>query len=257
MVALMTCFKLIVEYDGTDYAGWQRQKDQATIQGELERAIQRIVGSPVTVHGSGRTDAGVHALGQVGHFLCATRLGPQEIQRALNALLPPAIAVLDCARVPESFHARYDAAGKRYRYCIINRPVRPAVGRRYAWHIRKPLNLPVMTDALSHLKGTHDFKAFEGAGSPKHHTIRTVSSATLDRDTSGTVTLDISANGFLRFMVRNIVGTLAAVGLGTLTSDGVKAILDSRDRSRAGATAPPHGLFLVAVDYSPRADGTL
>ncbi|MGD9016928.1 MAG: tRNA pseudouridine(38-40) synthase TruA [Desulfobacterales bacterium] len=250
METVTKCFKLTVEYDGTEYAGWQRQKDQATIQGELEGAIQTIVGSQVTVHGSGRTDAGVHALGQVGHFHCATRLGPQEIQRALNALLPMDIAVLDCARVPDSFHARYDAAGKRYRYRIANRAVRPAVGRRYAWHIRKPLNLPAMKAALSYLQGTHDFKAFEGAGSPRHHTVRTVYYAAIDRDAHGTVTLDICANGFLRFMVRNIVGTLADVGLETLTSGGIKAILDSRDRSRAGATAPPHGLFLIEVDYA-------
>lgn len=248
----MKCFKITVEYDGTDYFGWQRQKTAPTIQGAIETAIRRIIGRPVTVHGSGRTDAGVHALGQVAHFHCETRLDAPTLHRALNALLPADIAVRRCETAPDAFHARFDAIGKTYRYCIDNRPVRPAVGRRYAWHIWKPLDTNAMQKTLAHIRGTYDFKAFEGTGSPRRHTVRTVFEAALHKRADRGLVFEIRANGFLKFMVRNITGTLVYVGLGKLSPDDVARILASGDRRQAGVTAPPHGLFLVAVDYDER-----
>lgn len=250
----MKNFKLILEYDGTAYFGWQRQKKERTIQGEIETAIQGVIGEKTTVHGSGRTDAGVHALGQTANFLCRTRLNSEEMHRALNALLPKDISVRGCEPVPETFHARFDAIGKTYRYCIDNRPVRPAVGRQYAWHISSPLDLTAIQKALPHIRGTQDFKAFEGAGSPRDHTVRTVSRASIQRDNNGQVEFEISANGFLRFMVRNLVGTLVDVGLGKRTPDDVKDIREAQDRGRAGITAPPHGLFLMNVEYDAGKD---
>ncbi|MFZ7125914.1 MAG: tRNA pseudouridine(38-40) synthase TruA [Desulfobacterales bacterium] len=245
----MKNFKLIVEYDGTAYAGWQRQKSDPTIQGAIEKAVHRISRQRVTVHGSGRTDAGVHALGQTAHFECATRLDAAVLQKALNALLPKDIVIRDCAEAPKTFHARFDARAKTYRYRIDNRSTRPAIGRGYAWHIRKPLDLAAMAAALPHIRGTHDFKAFEGSGSPRSHTIRTVNRADLETGENGRVVFEVNANGFLRFMVRNLTGTLVEVGLGKLEPDEVGRILFSGDRRQAGATAPPHGLFLVEVQY--------
>ncbi len=242
-------FKILLEYDGTGYSGWQRQKDRPTVQGEVEAAVRRITGHHAAVHGSGRTDAGVHALGQVAHFRCRTRLDGATIGRALNAVLPPDIAVRACDRAPDTFHARYDTSAKTYRYRIDNRAVRPAVGRQYAWHLRRSLDREAMHRALPHITGTRDFKAFEATGSPRSHTVRTVTAAELLPEGDGCLRLEITADGFLKFMVRNIVGTLAEVGLGRRTSGSVAAVLDSGDRRRAGPTAPAHGLFLVRVFY--------
>ncbi len=242
-------FKLTIEYDGTTYFGWQRQVDPNTVQGTIERAVETLTGQPAILTGSGRTDAGVHAMGQVANVHVDTRLSPTVIRRALNALLPRDIAVLSCEEVPADFHARFDAIGKHYRYRIVNRPVAPAVGRQYAWHIPRTLNMQRMTAALAHLTGVHDFKAFEGAGSPRAHTVRNVRHATFDPAPPDEVHFSIEADGFLRHMVRNIVGTLVDVGLERLSPDDVAHIRASGDRRRAGATAPAQGLFLVAVHY--------
>ena len=246
--------KIIVEYDGSAYHGWQRQKSDPTIQGEIEKALAIIGGSPVAVTGSGRTDAGVHALGQCAHFTWKKPLPPQDLQRALNALLPDDIVIAHCHRVPDAFHARYDARGKAYRYRILNRPTAAAIGRQYLWHIRKPLWVPAMTQALDSLVGTHDFKAFEGAGSPRAHTERTIFSAGIREEKDGVMAVDVEGSGFLRFMVRNIVGTLVEVGLGKRSVAQFKDLLVSRDRSLAGATAPARGLCLMRVDYGPAID---
>jgi tRNA pseudouridine38-40 synthase len=242
-------FKLIVEYDGSAFHGWQRQKRDRTVQETLEEALLRMTGEKVTVVGSGRTDAGVHALGQVAGFTTTTRLNAETFLNGLNSLLPDDVVVHACDRMPDTFHARFDARSKHYRYHILNRPIAPAIGRRYAWHIRKPLEVAAMAAAADLLLGTHDFKAFEGAGSPRAHTIRTITESTLSRKPDGTLTYDIRADGFLRFMVRNIMGTLVEVGLGKRSAADVDATLKSRDRSRAGATAPPQGLFLIDVTY--------
>lgn len=241
-------FKLVIEYDGSAYCGWQRQPDRPSIQGTLESVLGRMTRSSVTLHGSGRTDAGVHAMGQTAHFHSDTRLTVEELLKGINSLLPGDIAVRSCHAVPSGFHARYDAAWKLYRYRICNQPVRRAVGRQYAWQIYRPLDLPAMVRAAGHLAGRHDFKSFESSGSPRSHTVREVIEAAWK--TSGEhLEFDIRANGFLRGMVRNIVGALVAVGLGQLKADGLPELLQAADRRQAPAPAPPQGLFLTRVQY--------
>lgn len=242
-------FRIVVEYDGTAYHGWQRQKQDPSIQGALEQALARMTGQSLTVNGSGRTDAGVHALGQVANFRCRTRLGPLELLKGLNSLLPADIAIRACDSVPLDFHARFDARWKCYQYRILNRPVRPALDRHRVWHIYRPLDLAAMRAALPHIIGTHDFRAFENTGSPRSTTVRTVRQADLRRQGDGGLIFEVSANGFLKFMVRNLMGTLVAVGLGRLASQEVEVIRQSGDRRRAGAAAPPEGLYLLHVTY--------
>ncbi len=242
-------FKLIIEYDGTDYCGWQRQKNDPSIQGAIEAVLTRITRAAVTLHGSGRTDAGVHAIGQCAHFSCATRLSSEELHKGMNSLLPRAIAIQTCEEVGPDFHARFKVRHKTYHYRILNRPQKAAINRQYAWHIRRPLDLAAMNAGSRHLVGRHDFKAFEATGSPRPHTVRHVMAARWQRSEAHHLVFEIRADGFLKFMVRNIVGTLVAAGMGKITPDAVKTILASGDRRRAAATAPPHGLFLVQVSY--------
>ena len=243
-------FKLLIEYDGTAYSGWQRQSKESTVQGTIEAAIHTMTRQSVALIGSGRTDAGVHAVGQVANFQVETALTPDVFLRGLNSLVPDDIVIRACERVDESFHARYDARSKIYEYRILNRPIRSALGRHYAWHISKPLDLEAMKTAMLFLLGEHDFSAFQGIGSDPSHAVRTVTDARLsDRAEDGHVVFAIEATGFLRHMVRNIVGTLVDVGLGRTSPEGFKDILLSRDRGRAGITAPAQGLFLIEVKY--------
>ncbi|MGE5258683.1 MAG: tRNA pseudouridine(38-40) synthase TruA [Hyphomicrobiales bacterium] len=250
----MRNFRLIIEYDGTNYSGWQRQAQEPTVQAEIERALAVMTRSTVTVTGAGRTDAGVHALGQAANFRCDTRLEPEAILRGLNSLLPGDIAIRDCRRMPEGFHARFDAKSKVYHYRILNRAARAAVGRDYAWFIHRPLNLAAMRRATADLVGRHDFKAFESTGSPRAHTLRNVETADWVEGEDHCLVFRIEADGFLRGMVRNIVGTLVAVGLGRLAPGDIRVIMDARDRKRAGAAAPARGLFLMSVRYEPAPD---
>jgi len=246
----MKNFKLIIEYDGTNYHGWQRQAAEPTVQAEIEQALSAMTRSDITLIGAGRTDAGVHALGQAAHFRCETRLDPEAILKGLNSLLPPEIVICDCRLVAEDFHARFDAQSKIYRYRILNRAARAAVGRSYSWFIHRPLDVRAMQQAAQFIVGRHDFKAFESSGSPRAHTVRHVLAAEwIEAQEQGLLTFQIEADGFLRCMVRNIVGTLVATGLGKIPPADVATILASRDRRRAGATAPPQGLFMVAVNY--------
>ncbi|MBW2591513.1 MAG: tRNA pseudouridine(38-40) synthase TruA, partial [Deltaproteobacteria bacterium] len=240
---------------GTHYHGWQRQLTDRTVQGDIERALCKICNEKITLIGSGRTDAGVHALGQTANFRSRSRLGADDFQRALNSLLGSDIVIRTCEVVAESFHARFDARSKIYNYRILNRKVPMAIGHRYAWFIPLDLDLLAMQSAMVHLKGEHDFKAFEGTGSPRAHTVRNIYRIGLIEKKEGYLIFDIQANGFLRYMVRNIVGTLVDVGLGKTGADDVKNILMSRDRSRAGATAPPKGLFLMHVCYDQPYEG--
>lgn len=242
-------FRIIIEYDGTNCHGWQVQAKERTVQGELQRALEIMTGQPVVVHGSGRTDAGVHALAQVASFECDTRIPAQAFQKGLNSLLDEDIVIHACEEVPADFHARFSAQGKTYNYRIINQPLRPVIGRQYAWYIRKPLDIEAMQKAADYLYGEHDFKAFEGIGSPRAHTVRHITLADFEKGDDGLLVFRIQANGFLRYMVRNIVGTLAEVGIGKLTPEAFRAILESKDRAQAGATAPPQGLFLMHVNY--------
>jgi len=241
--------KLVIEYDGTAYHGWQRQAADRSIQAEIEKALAVMTRQEVSLAASGRTDAGVHALGQVAHFTCETAITSEEFLKGLNSLLPDDIVIKSCEKMPADFHARYDARRKTYRYRILNRPVPTAVDKRFVWHVRKKLDLDAMQTAAAYVVGEHDFKAFEGTGSPRSSTLRTIYKAQLSAASAGHLVFEIEGDGFLRYMVRNIVGTLVEVGRGKLTSGDFKTILESRDREQAGATAPPQGLFLVKVDY--------
>ena len=242
-------FKLVIEYDGTAYHGWQRQPNGTSIQETIENALNTMTRGQIRLTGSGRTDAGVHALGQVANFTCDTTISAVAFQKGLNSLLPADIVIHDCCEVDAAFHARYDARAKWYRYSIHNSPVPAAVGRQYAWWIRAPLDTHAMSAAARHLIGEKDFKAFEGAGSPRSHTIRTVTQATVHADSHGRILFDIRANGFLRYMVRNIVGTLTAVGTGALSPDDIPDIVASKNREMAPPTAPALGLCLIEVAY--------
>ena len=242
-------FKLILEYDGSAFCGWQRQKNERTIQGEIEKALTRMTGQKIVLTASGRTDAGVHALGQVANFHCETRLSALIFQKGLNSLISDDIVIKRCEEVPETFNARFDVKSKTYRYTILNRSIPAAIGRQYAWFIPKELDTDATQSAIRHIIGPHNFKAFEGAGSPRSSSTRHVLRAELFLSQPDYLVFEIEANGFLRFMVRNIVGTLVDVGLNKITAADFKDILLSKDRSRAGMTAPPQGLFLVQVKY--------
>ena len=242
-------FKLVIEYDGTAYHGWQRQKSDRSIQAEIEKALTVMTRQAITLSASGRTDAGVHALGQAAHFTCETTIEPEAFHLGLNSLLPDDIVIKTCKRAPDTFHARYDARRKTYRYRILNRRVPTAVDNRYVWHIRQELRIGAMQAAAAQVVGEHDFKAFEGTGSPRTSTVRTIFNARLTQEPEGYLVFEIEGDGFLRYMVRNIIGTLVEVGRGKITPKDFNAILESRDRDRAGATAPPQGLFLVSVEY--------
>lgn len=244
-------FKITLEYDGSKFHGWQRQKHDRTIQAEIESVLEHIIGHQIAVIGSGRTDSGVHALEQVANFRCDTRLAAVDIQKALNSLLPNSIVVIKCRQIDMNFHARYDAKSKTYRYQILNYRVPKAIGRQYAWHIRHPLDKDAMNTAAEVLIGRHNFSAFEGAGSPRSHSVRHILWTAFIRDYKQPdyLIFEIEANGFLRFMVRNIVGTLVKVGCGKMDLESFTDVFRSQDRRQAGATAPPHGLFLVKVSY--------
>jgi tRNA pseudouridine38-40 synthase len=244
-----TNIKLVIEYDGTRYHGWQRQPNGISIQEEIERAAGTILSQKISLIGSGRTDAGVHAVGQTANFHCRTHVAVPDLHKGLNSLLPDDIVIRECTPAPPDFHARFDAKGKVYCYSILNRPLPAAIGRGYYWWIKEPLDLSAMQEAAVHILGENDFKSFEGTGSPRAHTVRHVTSARWDSDPSGSLCLTIEANGFLRYMVRNIVGTLVLVGRKKITTDQFNEIMASRDRNRAGPTAPAQGLCLIAVKY--------
>jgi tRNA pseudouridine38-40 synthase len=248
----MRILKLIIEYDGTDYVGWQRQPVGRSIQGLLEDALAAFEGGPVTVHGAGRTDAGVHALGQVASVAVTATHDTDAFQRGLNAVLPLDVRVTDVTDAPAGFHARFSAVAKTYEYRIVNASFVSAFQHRFAWHVAGRLDAGKMRAAAATLAGTHDFAAFQGAGTAVHSTVRTIHRIAV-RDGGGfdrPLVVEVEGDGFLRHMVRNIAGTLVEVGFGRWPVDRVFAILESRDRMLAGPTAPPAGLFLVEVRYS-------
>jgi tRNA pseudouridine38-40 synthase len=245
----MEHFRIIVEYDGTAYHGWQRQKADRTIQGEIEKALTAMTGKPVSLAGSGRTDAGVHAMGQTASFSSDAGLSPDIYLKGLNSLLPDDILVRVCESMDPAFHARYDARSKLYQYRILNRDRHSILERHYVWHIRQKLNVAAMQKAATYFVGEHDFKAFEGTGSPRTSTVRHVLRAGIRQTRDNQILFDIEADGFLRYMVRNIVGTLVEAGNGKIPASDVKKILLSKDRNQAGPTAPAKGLFLMQVNY--------
>jgi tRNA pseudouridine38-40 synthase len=245
----MANFKLIIEYDGTAYHGWQIQADKPTIQETLEAALSFMTKERVHVIGSGRTDAGVHALGQAANFHTTAKISPRSFQAGLNSLLPDDIVIRSCEAVDDAFHARFNALCKTYQYRIRNRLTPSAIGRQYEWFIRKKLDVAAMNSAVTLIIGTHDFKSFEGTGSPREHTIRTIRQAVVSEGENGRILIDITADGFLRYMVRNIIGTLVDVGLAKISLEDFKNIVDAKNRNVAGMTAPPQGLFLMSVEY--------
>jgi tRNA pseudouridine38-40 synthase len=252
----MRTLKLVLEYDGFDYCGWQLQAEAPTLQGVIEAALEKIFGERVRIHGAGRTDAKVHALGQVASFRCPSAIPTSALQRALNSLLPRDVVVHEVQDVPADFQARFSALGKVYVYRILNRPIRAPSRLRYAWHIPQVLDLPAVALAAPCLQGTHDFKSFQATGSEVKTTERTLMELTATRE-GDEIVISCTANGFLRHMVRNIVGTLVEVGRGARPPADVKRILDGRDRQLAGATAPPQGLCLVRVMYPSREQASI
>jgi tRNA pseudouridine38-40 synthase len=252
-------FKITLAYDGTEFVGWQRQPSGTSIQGLLEEALRELDGRDVAVTGAGRTDAGVHALGQVASFALDRAIDAPVLVRALNPRLPETVRVWSACGVAPAFNARFDARAKRYRYRISNGPVVSPFDRNYLWHITGPLDRGAMADAARRLEGRHDFAAFQGAGSDVATTERTIMKSRIETTEdaedaeekcgNALITYDVIADGFLRHMVRTIVGTLVDVGRGRRTPDSIDAVLASRNRSAAGPTAPACGLFLVAVEY--------
>jgi tRNA pseudouridine38-40 synthase len=240
--------KLVLEYDGTAYHGWQRQRGQPTVQQGIEDVLRKVTGERISLIGAGRTDAGVHALGQVASFKTGSRLSAADFQRALNGLLPPDIVVREAQETPPEFHARYSARAKRYEYRILNQELPQAVGRHYHWHLPGRLSLARMRRCLGLLRGRHDFSSFQSTGSPVASPVRHMMDCGARRE-GELVVLWFEADGFLRKMVRALVATLVEVGLGRLSVEEFAEVLAARNRARAAATAPPGGLFLVRVDY--------
>ena len=243
--------KLTVAYDGTAYAGWQIQPSNPTIQGTLMDAWQAITGEVVTLTASGRTDAGVHALGQVVGLATASELACERLRQGLNAKLPEDIVVTEVTSAPPGFHATHDALRKMYRYQIHNSRVRPLIDRRYRWHLPQELDVAAMREAGAILVGRHDFACFETTGSERSSTVRTLTKVEVGQGgTAGElIDIDVEGDGFLYNMVRGIVGTLYEVGRGAREPSWVAEVLAGRDRKKAGPNAPAHGLVLMRVDY--------
>lgn len=240
--------KLILTYDGTDFFGWQIQPGRRTVQGELKKAIHTMTGEDTNIIGAGRTDAGAHAIGQVANFETNSKIPACAFQRGLNSLLPDDIVVLGCQEVPPDFHARYSAKKKAYRYIVLNRPLPDPLKRNYVWHVKNPLDIKAMNESCRRIIGEHDFSSFMASGSNVKTTCRTVYRASWKREGELHI-FEIEANGFLRHMVRNIVGTIVCVGLRKIRPAEIDTILAKKDRSAAASTAPAQGLYLISVTY--------
>jgi tRNA pseudouridine38-40 synthase len=242
--------KLVLEYDGTNYHGWQSQagSGRPTIQDTLEQALKTLTKSDCKTYSSGRTDAGVHAFGHVANFKTESSIPAEAWAPAINHLLPGDIRVLASGEVPEDFHSRYNALSKVYRYRLLCRPEPTALYRNYAWHISAPLNLGKMRQAASRLLGKHDFSTFRGSGCGAKTPVRTLKRADI-RKKEDFIEIWLEADSFLQYMVRNITGTLVEAGLGRFSPDDVERMLNSCDRTLAGRTAPPQGLYLIEVHY--------
>ena len=245
----MRNIKLTISYDGTDFSGWQRQPKLRTIQQVLEDAIAHITGSKPNCSANGRTDAGVHAIGQVVHFLTPSRHSPQIFVKGLNATLPRDVRVLAAEEMPQSFHATLDSRSKRYRYVMDNRPISDPFLLRYAWHVYPHLDADRMNLAAQALKGRHDFHSYETNWPNRTSSVRTIFDIEVVRH-GDLVHLEVEADGFLYNMVRAITGTLSLVGSGHRPESFPGDALLAEDRSEAGPTAPPHGLYLLRVHYS-------
>ncbi|RJR43026.1 MAG: tRNA pseudouridine(38-40) synthase TruA [Deltaproteobacteria bacterium] len=245
----MRNIRLLLEYEGAAYHGWQRQKNALSIQEVLETALAKLTGEALRVHGSGRTDAGVHARGQVANFHTTSHIPLKAFYAGLNSLLPRDLAVLEAVEAPGDFHARKSARAKTYEYRILNRKESSPLNRRYAWLVRQTLNLEDMAQAAAMLLGEHDFSAFRASGGAPGHAVREVFNAAWQPEAEGHLRFSITATGFLRGMVRSLVGTMVEIGLGKRPPEDLAGLLKSGDRAGAGPTAPAQGLFLVEVLY--------
>lgn len=245
----MRNIKLIIEYDGTDFAGWQAQKNQRTVQETIEKELRVILGEKVNLAGSGRTDSGVHAKALVANFKTKSSLPPDKIKKALNARLPKDTAIIDAQSAPMNFNARFSAKSKVYRYTINNGPSRTAINRQYVCRLPYRLDVNLMKKEAAVLVGRKNFKSFHASGRKLENFKRLLKRIDIKKDKNGFITIDIEADGFLYNMVRNIVGTLVEVGRGKLPAGSTKKILSSKNRQCAGPTMPAKGLCLLEVKY--------
>lgn len=240
--------RLTLEYDGTNYCGWQKQPNALSIQETLEKAISRVVKEDVSVTGSGRTDSNVHAMGQVANFYTVSKIPSDKFVMAINSMLPKDIAVRESKQVNLDFHSRYDAIGKEYKYLIYNSKVRSPLKKDYSYHVNYKLDREAMKDALYYFIGEHDFSGFMSTGSSIKGTVRTITHAEFV-DNGEMIEITLRGTGFLYNMVRIIVGTLVDVGIGKIDKDSIVEIIESKERKQAGHTAPPEGLYLSQVFY--------
>ena len=244
----MRNLRILIEYDGTDFHGWQRQPGLRTVQACLEEAIQTMTGEAIAIRGAGRTDAGVHAAGQVASFALAANIPEAGLLRGLNSFLPADIAILDVREAPADFDARFSARGKIYRYTVWNHTVRSPRHARTAWHVRRTLDMAAMRQAAAALVGEHDFRAFRASDCERRTTRRLVRRLDVDRQ-GALLTFDVEATAFLKNMVRILVGTLVDIGRGQLGPDAIARMFETGDRAAGGITAPPQGLTLLRVLY--------
>ena len=244
----MRNIKITIEYDGKDFNGWQKQPNKLNIQGEIERAIEEITGEKVELIASGRTDAGVHAIGQVANFKIEKDIPIEKIPYALNSKLKKSIRIKESEEVPEKFHSRYTCKKKTYRYVINNSVQGTAIYRNLQYHFPEKLDENKMNEAAGYLIGEHDFKSFKASGTSSKSSVRTIFDAKVTRE-GELVIIELTGNGFLYNMVRIIAGTLIDVGINKINPEDIKSILEAKDRLKAGKTLPPNGLYLVNVEY--------
>lgn len=244
----MRNIKLTIEYDGRKFGGWQKQPTKLNIQGEIEQAIKEITGEEIELTASGRTDAGVHSLGQVANFKTNSQIEIEKFAMAINSKLKKSIVVKKAEEVDIDFHARYKCKGKKYRYIINNSREGTAIYREFEYHIPKKLDINKMKQAIKYFEGEHDFKGFRASGTSSKNSIRTIYKAEIKENGERIIT-ELTGNGFMYNMVRIIVGTLVDVGLGKINPEEINDIINSKDRKRAGKTLPAHGLYLVEVYY--------
>lgn len=245
----MTRYKIIIEYDGTNFVGWQRQENGLSIQEVIEDAILDATKEKVVIHGSGRTDAGVHALGQVAHFDLESDFDPKKLRLSINHFIGKnSVAILDVEKVHEEFHARFDSQKRYYKYVILNRPIKSVLYQNLSWHVRNNLDIEKMKEASKFLEGNHDFSSFRASECQAKSPIKTLDKIQIKQD-GEYIILNFTAKSFLHHMVRNLVGTLKMVGEGKISPNQVKDILEAKDRTKAGINAPPQGLFFLKVDY--------
>lgn len=244
----MRNIKLIIEYDGKKFGGWQKQPNKLNIQGEIEKAIEEITGEAVKLNASGRTDAGVHSLGQTANFKTNSEIDISKMAIAINSKLKQSIRIIKAEEVDEKFHARYSCKGKKYKYVINNSKYGSAIYRDLEYHMPIKLNVEAMQKGIKYFEGEHDFKSFKASGTSSKSSVRTIYSAKVIED-GERIIVELEGNGFLYNMVRIISGTIVDVGLGKIKPEEIPEIIESKDRTRAGKTLPPQGLYLVEVYY--------